>query len=490
MTFIANRDGRARRARWGRLACSTGVCLALALMLAPVASAGQPCPAGGEALVADPQAFAGGGGGVIGVARTTGVRRTISSNNSPPGAPLFNEPYNLALEKDSLGESDCDTIVVADTGAPGGSDGQVIRVDPATGQRTLVSATGNPAGGPDLRDPVGIGVESSGDILVVDYTGPLGTGAVIRVDPTSGARTLLSDNANPVGGPSWFDPWDLGLESSGDILVTDPDAFTAFSSGQVVRVDPSTGGRTNLSEINAPVGTPDFVDPQGLSVSGGQIHVADENAYPAGAPTFTGPADLAKRQFTIPTTILVTDPANFGGTGGVISVNASTGVRTLLSENANPAGAPNFEEPWGIIVVPNIIIRSVVLTPVRFFPLARARAGDVTGAGRGGGATLRYTLTRAARVVFTVHRRRLGRNTGFRCRRETPRNRTRPRCRRWERVGSFARQGRRGRNRVSFSGIIRNRALQPGSYRMTLVANDRRGERTDPVSVEFRVRGR
>jgi hypothetical protein len=93
-----------------------------------------------------------------------------------------------------------------------------------------------------------------GDIVVIDTD----LGAVVRVDPTSGDRTIVSDD-NTGAGPQFVEPWGVALESDGQILVAD-DVLEA-----VVRVDPTTGDRTIVSDVNTGVG-PDFDGPRGIAV--------------------------------------------------------------------------------------------------------------------------------------------------------------------------------------------------------------------------------
>jgi hypothetical protein len=92
---------------------------------------------------------------------------------------------------------------VSDWQAFGGTGG-IIRVDPVTGARTTVSRNTNPAGGPAFQDPAGI-TFSCGQLYVVDF----GTDSVLRVDPVSGVRTLVSDNATPAGQPDLDFPMDI-----------------------------------------------------------------------------------------------------------------------------------------------------------------------------------------------------------------------------------------------------------------------------------------
>ena len=69
----------------------------------------------------------------------------------------------------------------------------------------------------------------------------LGLGAVIRVDPVSGDRTILSD-ASIGSGPGFVSPFGIAVEADGGLVVRD------FGLDAVVRVDPVSGDRTLISD--------------------------------------------------------------------------------------------------------------------------------------------------------------------------------------------------------------------------------------------------
>jgi hypothetical protein len=261
----------------------------------------------GDLLVVDTQAFAGAGGGVIRVNPVTGARTTVSENSSPSGGPSFVDPFGIALAANG-------DILVADQNAFGGGGG-VIRVDPVSGARTTVTQNAAPPGPPAFDAPWGIIEEANGSILVADAGAFAGGGGVIRVDPATGARTTLSANGIPSGGPDFSDPIQLELAPNGDVLVTDSEAFG--SGGGVIRVDPATGARTTVSENATPPGDPSFVGPIGIVleangdilVSGftnlgsfggvtrvnpltGARSTVSENSSPSGDPTFSFPSGI------------------------------------------------------------------------------------------------------------------------------------------------------------------------------------------------------
>ena len=347
------------RSRSGRSVALAG---ALGVGLLGLVGPGVAPAAPGDILVADLDAFGDAGGGVIRVDPATGARTTVSANGAPAGGPDLADPFGLALEADGdILVTDPDAIDVG---------GRVVRVDPATGARTIVSANGAPAGGPDLAEPFGLALEADGDILVTDPDTMGGNESkVIRVDPATGARTMVSANTAPPGGPDLANPWAVALEADGGIVVADGAAF-GFQ-GAVIRIDPVTGERTTVSANGAPAGGPNFGEPGAVAVEAdGNILVADDslggrvirvdpatgerttvsaNNAPPGGPDFSNPFGLA---LEADGDILVTDYDAFGGGGGVIRVDPATGARTLVSANGAPPGGPEFVNPFGVAVVP------------------------------------------------------------------------------------------------------------------------------------------
>ena len=264
---------------------------------------------GTDLYVSDVSTFGNPGGGVIHVDSLTGTRTTLSENANPLGGPDFETPTMMAFEASG-------DIVVAEAWSTLAAPRfpAVIRVSRTTGVRTLVSDNANPVGGPDLFAPSAIAIEASGAILITN-TNAVGNGGVIRVDPVTGVRTAVSRNGAPAGAPSIDAPFAMAVAANGDILVLDADTFPG---GSVVRVNPVTGARTLLSDNASPAGGPNFVAPWGMTLDA------------AGS-------------------ILVSDREAFGGNGGIIRVDPVTGARTTVSKNNAPAGGPSFQDPAGLV---------------------------------------------------------------------------------------------------------------------------------------------
>lgn len=176
----------------------------------------------------------------------------------------------------------------------------LVRVDPGTGDRTVVCpparVPGSPfpvdlALGPDgtlflssqreralfrweegrFRPLGGGGVAldlperllalPSGDLLLTDGKLP----ALLRVDPETGDREVVSGLGRGAGPPLG---WPVGLASEGDAaLLSDEDADT------IVRVDLATGNRTLVTSPERPGMR--LYRPVSLAVAGGRVLVAD-----------------------------------------------------------------------------------------------------------------------------------------------------------------------------------------------------------------------
>lgn len=119
-------------------------------------------------------------------------------------------------------------------------------------------------------------------------------------------------------------------------------------------------------------------------------------------------------------------------------------------------------------------IESLSLKPAEF-RAAKVGAALVSGAKRkvAVGTTVRYTLSAAGSVSFTVERRMQGRRVGKRCVRPTGSNRDHRKCARFRRrKGGFTLGGVAGGNSFRLSGRLNGRTLRPGPYRLVGQAGD------------------
>lgn len=171
--------------------------------------------------------------GVVRVDPVSGDRVIVSDDETGTGPP-FDRPEDVAVENDG-------SIVVTEPGIEA-----ILRVDPVTGDRTIVSDIDH-GDGLELSNPMGIQVDSDGSLLVADAAIP----GVFRVDPMTGDRTIVTGRA--VGtGPEFVTPWGLEIEADGSLLVVDEFVAALF------RVDIATGDRTFVTEF--------LLRPQGLAI--------------------------------------------------------------------------------------------------------------------------------------------------------------------------------------------------------------------------------
>ena len=152
---------------------------------------------------------------------------------------------DLAIER--LG-----TILIGTARGSGQPDSVIFRVDPVTGKRRLLSNFADAKQGDDVVADLwfskGLAIETSGQILAAlgDAPGNL----LLRIDPNTGKRAVLSDFDNPEQGNLGVSLAGVALEKSGNIIVgaSDP-SVTIFS---LFRVQPKTGQRVLLSDSNNP----------------------------------------------------------------------------------------------------------------------------------------------------------------------------------------------------------------------------------------------
>jgi hypothetical protein len=220
---------------------------------------------------------------VVRVAAPSGDRELVSGcsdaacSSTRGTGPAFFAPRFLAFPGDG-------SLLVADRSNPGLY--AIVRVDTSTGDRTVVSGCADSncnqvvGTGPAITRLFGIALDPSHRILAVDGQ------ALYRIDPTTGDRTLVSGCEDAgctsvVGsGPSAGQPSRVIVDASNHVYVT----YRVDGSfyGAIRQVDPATGGRTQISGCEdagctSLTGTgPGFLDPFGLAfASDGSLLVAD-----------------------------------------------------------------------------------------------------------------------------------------------------------------------------------------------------------------------
>jgi hypothetical protein len=131
-------------------------------------------------------------------------------------------------------------------------------------------------------------------------------------------------------------------------------------------------------------------------------------------------------------------------------------------------------------------LTGVDLAPATFMPAKRGPA--ILRGGRAGTA-LRFRLSRPAPVRFEVVRGG-GAPEDFAPKPDSDRFAPKVSGARAPSIGGrFSTRGRRGLNRLRFSGRVRGRALAQGAYSLEALAVDRAGRSSAPSTVRFRIGG-
>jgi len=212
------------------------------------------------------------------------------------------------------------------------SDWGIMRIDPVTGNRTIISDNTHGAG-VAFTMPVGLSVTPAGALLVTDQgaqgdpqPNPLSIGTtssppaptrVFLVDPATGDRSVLSQDSltvSPPGtsypaigsGPAIGQPT-VGRQLGNQILLPAEDDL--LSNVRLMAINPQSGNRTLISGAARGAG-PFMSFPGGIAASGNTAVVAD--AFK-----------------------------------GVFEINITTGDRTILSGAGQGSGA-TFKGGWDI----------------------------------------------------------------------------------------------------------------------------------------------
>jgi hypothetical protein len=252
------------------------------------------------------------GGAIFSVDPDTGNRHVVSNLSQGDIQGILY--YGLA--RDASGK------VLANLFGPPAA---VVRIDPRTDARVLVSDLANPAQGATVDGFItDLTVEHSGKILIAAETNLATPVGIFRVNPRTGKRHLLSDFTNPAQGVDAVDvafSHGLAVERSRRILVNSGGSVFA-PRNLLVRIDPETGDRTILSDFDKP--------PQGTvgnSLQGLAVEKSGKIVVGAITNSATGAVD-------------------------VFRVDPNTGQRALLSASDNPAQGPSFRTIVSVAVVP------------------------------------------------------------------------------------------------------------------------------------------
>jgi hypothetical protein len=365
----------------------------------------------GFALVADTEAGTGGLGTLFKVDYLTGARTVLSSFGNMGQGAVGADPFFVTLAATGgilVTDYNGGTDIPLD-GHTGGN-GALFSVNPTNGTRTLLSDFGDPAKGPTGVDPVGVAIvplTRPGDIMVISpFSGTSAAGELLAVNPATGSRVRVSDFGNAFQGPYGNDPVDLAQGTEGDILVVDSNVNSNY--GALFRVNPVNGARTLLSGFNDPTKGPlgslargVALQPDGtilvITASGGTgahgaLFVVDPvtgNRTQASdfGDAAQGPLGLAPDSVVPgpPGFAFVIDPeahTNGAAVGVLFSVDLATGARTIASDFNDATQGPTGKDPVDVELEPGgaLLVADFTASPTATDYGVLCRVNPTTGA--------------------------------------------------------------------------------------------------------------
>lgn len=324
-------------------------------------------------------------------------QRTIVSGQDIGGGPPFGLLTGIVVEADG-------TFVVAYAAGSLANMPAVVRVDPRTGDRSVVAGGNRNIGsGPSFLSPSRIALEENGSLILIDNFSK----AVMRIVLETGERHFVS-NASPVGnGILFMSLFDIAVGLDGNLIVLDNERRA------LIQVDPNNGDRTILSGDSVGVGI-DFENPIAVTVgANGSLFVADDGRTTAtekgrknvfridrntGARTIVsgnGPAVSLLTgdgpEFLVLTAIAALSNNDIivgdSGRGAILQVEPIRGDRTVISE-ARFGSGPSLASPWRLALEAEgslVVIDDVLDAIMRIDPTTGDRTiiSDEDGAGRG-----------------------------------------------------------------------------------------------------------
>src|SRR5437868_1989770 len=144
-------------------------------------------------------------------------------------------------------------LYVADVGDSSGTIHNIVKIDPSTGKQTLV--TDGSAGGFSVA--VGMSPAPGNNVYLADEPGNfMGSdpGKLWEVNLDTGQQTIVSSN-NPTQGSLFDHPVDVAMDANGNIIVANTGGPADSVTGSIFRIDPRTGVQTRITTFGAYSGT-------------------------------------------------------------------------------------------------------------------------------------------------------------------------------------------------------------------------------------------
>jgi hypothetical protein len=250
-------------------------------------------------------------------------------------------------------------LYVADEGDASGSIHNLVKVDPSTGQQTLITTGSN--GG--FRVPTGIAPGPGDTVYVTDEPGNFaGTdaGKIWLVNLDTGQQTVFSSN-NPSQGMLFNHPVDVALDANGNLIVVNTGSPANNGAGSVFRVNSQTGVQTLITAFGPYSGTDSVTVGEDGTIFVGAIASGSK----PGAVLAVNPATGASTTLTsddllslvegirtyqavveaTATTTTLTSSLNPSVVGQALTFTA-----TVTSNNGTPTGSVQFQVDGGSTV--------------------------------------------------------------------------------------------------------------------------------------------
>lgn len=181
-----------------------------------------------------------GDGGLFRVDKITGFRTLITDLSDNAQGPTGESAHDVA-------EGPGGAILLITSAGSTDNRGLLFQVDPVTGFRTVVSDMGNIAQGP-LAFPRWLALPPVGNVIYA-LNNQAGNQFLFAINPATGNRVIISDFANAGQGPTDTNAQGIAIDGSGQILVNGNGSEVLFL------IDPITGNRTVVTDYsNPPIG--------------------------------------------------------------------------------------------------------------------------------------------------------------------------------------------------------------------------------------------
>jgi hypothetical protein len=310
---------------------------------------------------------------------------------------------------------------------------------------------------PSLNGCYVFGDLSNPDLQVVGLAQPLAVGQI------------------PLG-PQVSNLSSFGVDASGRLYAAD------IGAGTVYRLDPDGNAATNptcptaIAVTHPPAVPHPPINASPPHIAGPPIPGARLTCVPG---TWTGADSFANRWLR--DSVARSSAVTYRPTPADVGHQLSCEVTATNTDGTTQATSPAVR----IVRIAPPLLFSLRVSPSAFNP---TRSGPSVVRASRRGATVSLHLDEQATVAFTVQRAAHGSSIRGRCRIAAHAAARQP-CTIWRTVkGSFHAPGKRGLNRLRFSGRLNHRALAPGRYRLGARARDSAGRMSALVRVQFSIK--